>query len=191
MAQPIRDLRQLAFVPRGLRHAVSRAVGNPVRMASAPYRYLTAARRLEPQFAIIGGQKCGTTSLYAYLLQHPRVVSLFKEVHFFDNNYYKGRRWYRAQFPLAGAPSEDALITFDASPYYLFHPAAPQRVAALYPDMKLIALLRNPVDRAYSHYSHNRQSTAEKLSFEDAIRAEAAAGRRGNEAAQQRPCAQL
>lgn len=122
-----------------------------------------------PSFLILGGQRCGTTSLYRYLSEHPEVhPGLVKEIQYFTLNYGKGVDWYRSQFP----PESAGGHSFDASPYYLFHPAAPERASGLLPDARLVALLRNPVDRAFSHYQHNAGSGVEDLSFEEALEAE-------------------
>lgn len=130
--------------------------------------------RTIPDFLIIGAQRAGTTSLYSYLTEHPRIASAKKkEVHFFDRRYTHGPRWYRRQFPwwLRLRPE---VVTGEASPYYIFHPAVPQRVHDVCPDVKLIVLLRDPVDRAYSHYQLIRRRGREDLSFDEAIRAEPA-----------------
>jgi hypothetical protein len=138
-------------------------------MATAPVRTL-------PDFVIIGAKKCGTTFLYQLLVQHPRVKpALAKEVHYFDLNFRKGDNWYRSHFPLQMRTSRK-YITGEASPYYLFHPHAPRRASAVVPDAKLIVLLRNPVDRAYSHYQHQvkrvKGEARETLTFEEAMEAE-------------------
>jgi hypothetical protein len=148
------------------------AVKRPLRRVRAEYRQLTAPLRGLPSLLIIGTQKGGTTSLFNYLVEHPDVLpSLTKEVHYFDLNYRSGLPWYRARFPyqrqLAGR------ITLDATPYYMTHPLAPERAARLFPDIKLIALLRNPIDRAYSHYQHERRGGRESLSFGEALDREA------------------
>ncbi|OKH37067.1 sulfotransferase [[Phormidium ambiguum] IAM M-71] len=125
----------------------------------------------QPDFIIIGAQKCGTTSLYQYLIQHPQIVPASqKEVHFFDLNFAKGVDWYRQQFQTVS----EGLITGEASPYYIFHPLVAQRIYELFPQVKLIALLRNPVERAISHYYHEVRLGFEKLSLEDAIAQESA-----------------
>ena len=136
----------------------------------------TAQVRSLPDFLIIGAQKCGTTFLYQLLVQHPYVKPAFaKEVHYFDLNYREGDDWYRSYFPLQ-VPNNNKYITGESSPYYLFHPHAPRRASAVVPDAKLIALLRNPVDRAYSHYQHQvkrvKGERRETLTFEEAIDAE-------------------
>lgn len=135
----------------------------------APYRVWTSSHRALPDFIIIGSQKGGTSSLYNYLIQHPYVKpSVKKELHFFDVNFDKGCNWYRSLFPLNGQD----FVTGEASPSYIFHPHAPKRIANTIPSVKLIALLRNPVNRAYSHYNHNCRKKREKLSFELAIEKE-------------------
>ena len=126
-------------------------------------------RRALPDAVILGAQKCGTSSLQGYLVQHPGVIApLRKEVHYFDLNFERGESWYRAHFGREREPG----LNLDASPYYLFHPAVPARMHALLPDTKLIVLLRDPVRRAYSHYWHEHDKGRETLSFEDAIAAE-------------------
>ncbi len=122
-----------------------------------------------PRFLIIGAQRSGTTSRYEYRLVHPRVApAARKEIHCFDLRFDKGMDWYRAQFPdCAGG-----LVTGEASPYYVFHPHVPERVRRHLPDVKLITLLRNPVDRAYSHYQHEVRLEREPLSFEEATERE-------------------
>lgn len=139
-------------------------------------RRATSRMRVLPDFMIIGAQKCGTTSLFRYLCAHPRVLPpLSKEVHFFDLNYQEGKGWYRAHFPLrwklrvGGTGRERRFQTGEASPYYIFHPLSPQRAAALMPRVKLIALLRNPVDRAYSHFHHQSRKGRETLRFDEAV----------------------
>jgi Sulfotransferase domain len=124
-----------------------------------------------PNFIIIGAQKCGTTSLYNYLIQHPLVApAAQKEVHFFNLNFERGIDWYQSQFP--NIPSETNIITGEASPYYIFHPLVPQRIHDLYPQVKLIALLRNPIHRTISHYYHELRLGYETASLEVALKEE-------------------
>jgi hypothetical protein len=130
------------------------------------YGRATASIRPLPDFLIIGAQKAGTTALYAYLRWHPGITGpSFKEVSFFDRHHARGERWYRAHLP---ARTRSRLVG-EASPSYLFHPLAPERVAALIPHARLIAILRDPVDRAFSHYQHEVALGREPLSFEDAL----------------------
>jgi hypothetical protein len=140
------------------------------------FRAGTNSLRMTPDFIIIGTMRGGTTSLYSYLTDHPNIRPAYmKEVHFFDVYYHKGLQWYRAQFPstvqkyYAERVQKQAFITGEASPYYLFHPHAPGRIARLLPQVKLVVLLRNPVNRAYSQYYHELAGGHEKLSFEEAI----------------------
>ncbi len=144
------------------------------------FRASTTPIRLMPEFIIIGAQKAGTTSLYMYLTEHPCIAPIFiKEPHFFDIYFHKGIRWYRAHFPTAVEKyyakrfQRHDLITGEASPYYLFHPQAASRVAKTLPRARLIVLLRNPIDRAYSQYQHQtRQRGVEPLTFEEALECE-------------------
>ncbi|MDX1620818.1 MAG: sulfotransferase [Nitriliruptorales bacterium] len=135
-------------------------------------RLMAAPLRPLPDFLIVGAQRAGTTSLFNYLSASPDIYpSAVKEIHFFDNNYAKGRLWYRSFFPLGARSSTKR--TGEATPYLLFHPSAPDRVEAVIPDVHVIVLLRNPVDRAYSHYWFTRRRGLEPLRFEEAIEAEA------------------
>jgi hypothetical protein len=145
----------------------------PLRRLRAEYRQLTGTLRGLPSALIIGTQKGGTTFLFDYLVQHPDVLPpLNKEIHYFDLNYARGVTWYRARFPYSYQLRARAM-TLDASPYYLAHPLVPQRVTDLLPGAKLIVLLRNPVDRAFSHYQHEVRGGRESLSFPQAIEREA------------------
>jgi hypothetical protein len=139
-------------------------------------RRASSSLRTLPDFLIVGAQRAGTTSLYNYLAAHPAVVpALKKETLFFANYYYRGTGWYRAHFPLSSQARDGRdlrqaqHVTGEASPYYLFHPLAPARAARTVPDAHIIAILRNPVERAYSHYHHEVEMGFETLSFEEAI----------------------
>ncbi|MEN8238962.1 MAG: sulfotransferase domain-containing protein [Actinomycetota bacterium] len=138
----------------------------------------TAALRELPDFVILGGQRCGTSSMYKYLSRHPQIVpSLRKETEYFTINYDKGEEWYRAHFPLRIRRRSAQLrgkrqFSFEATPDYLFDPRAPQRLTETLPGAKLVVMLRDPVERAFSHYHHNIRLGLEDLSFRDAIAAE-------------------
>lgn len=143
------------------------------------WRRITAGLRLLPDWLIIGTQKGGTTSLYEYLITHPDVGGASrKEVHFFDLKWEKGVDWYRTHFPTtlqAQARERETGRPFhvlEGTPYYMFHPAAPERVRQVLPEVRLMAVLRNPVDRALSHYHHERRAGRETLTFEEAIERE-------------------
>ena len=163
------------------------SVKRAVRPARRRFHHATRTRRILPSFLVIGAQRAGTTSLFRYLLQHPDVagptggdasVWWTKETHFFDEKYAKGVDWYRSFFPLQATRSRHRkrghdLQAGEATPYYMFQPAVPAHVAATLPDAKLIALLRDPVERAYSHYQMMARTGREKLGFEGALEAEA------------------
>lgn len=158
-----------------------KSVREPVwRVANAIVRP-TASLRVLPDYLIIGAQRCGTTSLQDVVTEHPNVTSsrLMKGVHYFDTGYEHGLEWYQAHFPTrvyanrklraTGTP----LRVGEASPYYIFHPTALDRIKATLPDVKLIALLRDPVERTLSHYKHEVRRDNETLSLEEALDAEA------------------
>jgi Sulfotransferase domain len=142
------------------------------------YRNLSAHRRRLPDYLIVGAQKSGTTSLWEYLNEHPNVEpACIKEMNYFDANYQRGIAWYRSHFPLQSeqslpAPGGQPTLTGESCANYMFHPLAPQRAAETVPDAKIIFLLRNPVDRAFSHYQLKLRRRQEMLSFEEAIDAE-------------------
>lgn len=124
-----------------------------------------------PDFLIIGAQKSGTTLLYELLGLHPGVEpATTKEVHYLDQRFGEGDEWYRSHF--VAQPRGESFLTGEATPYYLFYPHAPARAAGLVPEARLLVLLRNPVDRAFSHYHHMFRRKRETLSFEEAVRAE-------------------
>lgn len=145
------------------------------------YRLASSPARVLPDFVIIGGQKCGTTSLYNYLVEHPNVApARNKETRFFHTRRYgRGQLWYRASFITAGrkrraeTDGSRTLVTGESTPEYLFFPQVPARVRQTIPQVKLIALLRNPVDRAFSHYHHKVRNGRESLTFEEAVNREA------------------
>jgi hypothetical protein len=128
----------------------------------------TGTRTL-PDFVIIGAQRSGSTALASYLRSHPQVfMPTKKEIHYFDVNFDRGTEWYARQFRDAGSEH----VVGEATPVYMYHDQAIPRMASLVPNALLIAILRNPVDRAYSHYWMNRARGHETLNFMDAIVAE-------------------
>ena len=126
-----------------------------------------AAQPTLPNFVIIGAMKSGTTTLGAYLNAHPDAFCA-QEPHFFDRNFERGIEWYREQFRNAGKVA----VVAEKSPSYMYHPDAIPRLVEVLPDARLIAILRHPVHRAYSHYWHQRRLKLEKLSFSEALDAE-------------------
>lgn len=164
-----------------------------MRTGSGAFRVVgsaTASRRPMPDFLLIGTKRGGTTSLYYDLLKVPQIVTLFpsarylpkanetKGAHFFDSNYHRGLRWYRSYLPTERSRERAQrrlgrpVIVGEASPYYLFHPLAAERAHAAAPDAKLLVLLRDPVQRTYSHWKERRRSNAEPLDFDQALAAE-------------------
>lgn len=144
------------------RSAVPPSLKRVAHAGSRTFGQLTAGHRMTPSFLITGGQRCGTTSMHRALAQHPAIFKavLHKGVHYFDTDYHRGMAWYRGHFPLqrtARAVAEREgiePITFESSPYYMYHPLAVQRIAADLPDVKIISLVRDPVERAYSQHAH-------------------------------------
>ena len=136
----------------------------------------TGSSRVLPDFVIVGAQKAGTTSLFHYLQQHPQIATpSSKEVHYFDYNYHRGENWYRGHFQLTTdkaaqvAESDESVLNFEASPYYMYHPHAIERMKADLPGVKAIAMLRDPVARTFSHYWHEHNKDQDDLSLEQAI----------------------
>jgi len=126
-----------------------------------------------PDFLVIGTQKGGTSFFYRLLTQHPLVrAAAAKEIHFFDNKFAEGVGWYRRCFSEGERIDRHRTITGEASPSYLFDPQVPERMARIVPEARLIALLRNPVDRAYSHYQMEVRRGKEARSFEEATQEE-------------------
>lgn len=142
------------------------------------YRRLTPSRRSLPDFIVIGAQRSGSTSLFRYLQSHPAIRgALVKEPHFFDLNYERGLDWYRAFFPTEAtrrrlAKDNTPMLVGEGTPYYIFHPHVPRRVAEVLPDVRLIAMGRNPVDRAFSHYHQQVRRRGQPLTFEQALEIE-------------------
>ena len=122
-----------------------------------------------PDFLGIGTQKGGTTYLHGLLQQHPQVYLAHpKELHYFSLHHHRGLEWYGHHFDSATAD----LCCGEITPYYLFHPLAAERIAATLPKVKLIVLLRDPVERALSQYFHSKRLGLEPLDFEEALEAE-------------------
>jgi hypothetical protein len=140
---------------------------------------MTSPARILPDFILIGAAKCGTTSLYNYLSQHPMVhTPSIKETDFFNKKYQRGELYYRSFYPTLFERAYrrkvlgDAFVTGEASPYYLIYPYAAQRVHHVVPNARLLVLLRDPVARAYSQYHHEVRAGRETLSFAEALSCE-------------------
>ncbi|MCU1499713.1 MAG: hypothetical protein JWM47_3666, partial [Acidimicrobiales bacterium] len=154
------------------------------RRAIRRYAVATAGQRPGPDLLVVGSKRGGTTSLWRYLAEHPGVLPLFprgenlKGTYFLDEESHRGEAWYRSHFASERARHRVGRelgyppITFEASPYYLFHPLAPERARQVVPGALIVAVLRDPVERAYSHWKERRRHT-EELDFADALAAEA------------------
>ncbi|MGH8890407.1 MAG: sulfotransferase domain-containing protein [Acidothermaceae bacterium] len=137
-------------------------------------------QRMPPAFMLAGFVKAGTTTLFDRLAAHPDVLPpRHRLLHYFSYEYERGGKWYTEQFPAVARARTQAVlrqrrpITGEGSPSYADHPLAPQRVHADFPDVRLIFLLRNPIERAYSHYNMSRRDGEEPLeTFEEAVDAE-------------------
>ncbi len=124
-----------------------------------------------PTFIVIGAMKSGTTSLYHYLREHDQIfMSRIKELDFFaeDGNWPRGMEWYRHQFK----GGESALARGEASTLYTKYPdhqGVPERIAKALPDVKLVYVVRDPVERLRSHYQHRVMTGMEKAPPEVAL----------------------
>ena len=121
-----------------------------------PVRQLMASEQSSPAFMIIGAQKAGTTALHAYLNKHPKIrPPAMKEIRFFshEHRFERGERFYKSHFPVL----KTGEVTYDASPVYMYHPVIAERLHRFNPDLKLIAVLRDPVERAFSQWNMYRQ----------------------------------
>ena len=145
----------------GANRLVPGPVRRIVRLGVGSYGRLTADHRVLPSFLLCGGPRCGTTMLARVLSAHPAVLTAVprRPVHYFDTGYDRGPRWYRAHFPTQRAADRIAWrlgvppVTFESNPDYLYHPHAVARIARDLPEVRVIVLVRDPVDRAYSHHA--------------------------------------
>jgi hypothetical protein len=151
-----------------------------LRRTSRAVGRATAGARMTPGFLIVGAQRCGTTSMYKAVTRHPAVLPavLHKGVHYFDTGYDRGPAWYRGHFPLLVTARRleretgTRPLTGESSPYYSFHPLAGERIAADLPDVRLVMLVRDPVERAYSAHAHESARGFETEPFERALELE-------------------
>lgn len=136
-------------------------------MATAPWR-------AGPDFLVIGSKRGGTTTLYHALTRHPQVAALvprvqrIKSPQYFALHHDRGQAWYRSHFPIR----RPGMISGEADPYLLYHPLAPRRVAQEAPEARLVAMLRDPVERAFSHHWDRVKNGVEQLPFLEALDAE-------------------
>jgi hypothetical protein len=122
-----------------------------------------------PDFIVVGAMKAGTTSLYAYLTHHPDIrPAARKQIHYFDKNFAKGWDWYQSQFPKH--KNGEGFLVGEATPFYCCHPLALERIHTHCPNAKILMILRDPIERAFSHYNYlNRQGRADPLPFHEAL----------------------
>jgi hypothetical protein len=144
-----------------VRSLVPRPLQGAARATYLAVGSVTANVRMLPGFIVIGGQRCGTTSLFKNIAEHPQTFrpAVEKGLDWFTLHPDRPMSWYRSNFPVervarirtgrAGPP-----VAFEACTYYLFHPFAMQRLYEKFPGIKLVAMLRDPVERAFSAYKH-------------------------------------
>jgi hypothetical protein len=167
-----------AFEGTGRAAAVPAGVRRTVKHAVRAYAVATSGLRGGPDFLLVGAKRAGTTTLYDAVVRHPEVAPLFprieriKSPHYFDLHHDRGPRWYRSHFPIRRPLGADRM-TGDAAPYLLYHPLAPAWAGREVPDARIVAMLRDPVERAFSHYWDRVKNGVETLSFEAAVDAEA------------------
>lgn len=157
-----------------VRKLLPRSIEGGARTLVARWGSLTSRWRMRPELVIVGAQRSGTTTLFRLLSDHPQVIrpTVSKGMAYFDLNYDRGEQWYRGMFPLQATAfwrSSGRTLTFESSGYYMFHPLAAGRIASDLPGAKVVVMLRNPVDRAYSAHRHELRRGFESESFEDAI----------------------
>lgn len=146
------------------RRAAGRVL-SPLR-AGLPHR-----KGMVPGYLVVGTKRGGSTSIAHYINQHPEVAPCrtSKGTHYFDVHHGRGWSWYLSCFP----PARDGQrLTGEASPYYMFHPLAPERIARELPDVRLVVSLREPVARAWSHHQYETQQGYEDQPFAEALRLE-------------------
>jgi len=168
-----------------LKSLVPQQAKGVAKSAVRGYGSLTATWRPLPDFLVLGTKRGGSTSAWRYLIQHPQVMPMvtrwehLKSPHFFYWHYDRGLDWYRGHFPSVAARNAlqrrlgRKVITGESSPYYMFDPRVPARVARDLPEARFIVLLRDPVKRAYSHYWERVDNHVEPLPFARALAAEA------------------
>jgi len=136
---------------------------------------ITGFIRVIPDFLVIGAKRCGTTSLYQHLPEHPCISkSPHDNMGFFNDNFHLGVNWYKSFFPTTFTRKKikskfGDFLAFDVTTKYMEEESTANNVYQTKPNMKIIIILRNPVDRAYSQYHLSVRQTAERRSFEDVV----------------------
>ena len=137
---------------------------------------LTGSIRVLPDFLVIGAKRCGTTSLFYHLPEHPCISkSPYDNMGFFNENFHLGVNWYRSFFPTTFTRNKikskfGNFLSFDVTTRYMEEESTANNVYQTKPNMKIIVILRNPIDRAYSQYHLNVREKVERRSFEDVIK---------------------
>jgi hypothetical protein len=126
---------------------------------------------MTPSYLVVGTKRGGSTSIAHWISRHPEVAPclLSKGTHYFDVNFHRGWNWYLSAFEPRG---DGGRITGEASPYYMFHPLAMERIARALPDVRVIVSLREPIGRAWSHHQYEVQQGFEDKPFSQAIELE-------------------
>jgi Sulfotransferase domain len=168
---------QARKLTRAMKRHAPVGLTRPLKRVVSAWGYLTASWRMTPSFVIVGAQRSGTTTLYRVLSEHPSIVrpTVSKGIGYFDLQHHRGMRWYRAHFPLsltARLKSGGDAQAFESSGYYLFHPLAASRIARDLPDTKVVVVVREPVERAYSAHRHELARGFETEPFEKALELE-------------------
>ena len=139
------------------------------------YYYLTSGSRVLPNFFVVGGVRCGTTSLYHYLGQHNCIKpAAYDELGYFDDNYHLGVNWYKSLFPTKFTRNKiikkhGKFLTYDVTPFYIYNPLVAKRIFESFPKAKIISNLRNPIDRAYSNYNDALEMGDIKIPFDEVV----------------------
>ena len=139
------------------------------------WRLLSSGLRVLPDFLIIGAMKSGTSSLFHHLTQHPELVPAFeKEIHYFDQDdaSFAGPTGslarYRSHFPIKAMIPARSLV-YEATPKYLCHETSARRISEVVPNARMVLTLRNPSDRAISHYFHTQRNRPDPESLHAAM----------------------
>lgn len=180
---PARQGHQAPVTYRARPHSLGGTAKRAVRTALMTVNRPTAGARMLPTFLIAGAARSGSASVFRALSEHPAIGHPFlrgsREVHYFDNNYRRGLGWYQSHFPFraqmeraARAVGVKAPLAFESGIYYMFHPLAPERIKRDLPEVKLLVLLRDPVERAFSMHAHSVGFGYETETFERALELE-------------------
>lgn len=139
------------------------------------YFGITSSIRVLPDFLIIGAKRCGTTSLFTYLPEHPSIIeSHHDNMGFFNDNYHLGVNWYKSFFTTISTKKriekeQGKCLSFDVTTRYIEQKSTAENIKKIKPDMKIIVILRNPIDRAYSQFNLSKKELTQSLDFESEV----------------------